>query len=106
MASLAVSNPLIGGNNTAHCPAAWTAQVAILQLCAVTAYENFRTLSEGIADIKRQTTYIPQMRQDIRELRASVDTVQAAVTDTNRELRQMREQVTEHEHRITRLEAG
>jgi septal ring factor EnvC (AmiA/AmiB activator) len=68
--------------------------------------ENFRTISEGIADIKRQTLYIPQLRHDVRDLKEDMKTVKAALTDTNKELREMRKQVNDHEHRITHLEAA
>jgi septal ring factor EnvC (AmiA/AmiB activator) len=68
--------------------------------------ESFRAMAEGMGVIERQTRFIPEMRQDIKRLQDDMQTVKAALTGTNHELREMRKEVNDHEHRITRLEAA
>jgi hypothetical protein len=65
--------------------------------------EHFRVVIEALADVQHHTRYIPEMRQDISRLRGDVETIKKAVTETNHKLRK---QVTDHEHRITPLEAA
>ena len=61
--------------------------------------DQFTRVLEAVGDMQEKVDKIPQMQEDVGELKQDMKVVKAAVTDTSR-------QVNNHEHRITRLEAA
>jgi hypothetical protein len=57
-----------------------------------------KAVLEAVGDIQAQVRILPT-RAEFEELRQDVKVIKAAVTDVSH-------QVTDHEHRITRLEAA
>ena len=58
-----------------------------------------RAVLEAVGDMQRAVAALPEMKQDIAELKADMKVVKAAITDVSRQL-------ADHELRITRLEAA
>ncbi len=56
-----------------------------------------RLVLEAVGDMQRHVAHIPQMRDDIAELKSDMKVVKAVLKDTNR-------QVHSHERRISALE--
>ena len=58
-----------------------------------------KAILEAVGDMQRHVADIPQMKEDIGELKSDMKIVKAAVTANSRDIH-------DHEHRITILEAG
>ena len=58
-----------------------------------------KAVLEAVSDMQKQVAYIPEMRDDIKELKSDMKVVKAAISDVSNELE-------DHEHRISHLEAA
>jgi septal ring factor EnvC (AmiA/AmiB activator) len=56
-----------------------------------------KTILEVVGDMQQHITKIPQLQEDIHELKQDMRVVKAAVTDTNRELHELDKRVTQLE---------
>lgn len=64
-----------------------------------TVIDQNQAILEAVGDMQQNVAKIPPMQEDIAELKADVQLVKAAITDTSR-------QVNDLEERATKLEVG
>jgi uncharacterized coiled-coil DUF342 family protein len=71
----------------------------IAELVAEQMISQIKTELESIDEIKKRVSGIPEMQDDITELKSDVKAVKHAVKDTNTDLRKL-------DHRVTQLETS
>ncbi len=59
--------------------------------------DQYKTVLEAVGGMQKNVALIPEMREDISEMKQDIKVLKAALTDTNH-------QVQDHEVRISRLE--